>query len=528
MASKKEVTDICQYIQRQLASGVSIESIKDRLHSVGWSYSDIDFALTQSKEFIELHTRLTDTKQLLSSIQKKKEALASKMIQTRFERRHFFSSLPAVEKEEEIEKIPPKDYIKESERLQKVIDALLSQPSHTQHPVSQQTQQAQQLQELHQLQQSSQSQQFESQQPQPYQKSQSQSLQKSSANSSDLSGLQDISQANSSQNSSQTTAQAVQQVPITLTLVDEDDADPSSAQVKQVATLSSQYKNPKSPNIALKVELLEEKFKNLSINQRLQQADPVTMGLYNPVEADELETVDTPIGDRVQTGIADLDSVIEGGFVRKSSTVVYGGPGAGKTTFGLQYLINGIVLYNEPGVYITFEQTRESIISLGKNYGWDIENLEAQHMLIIHEYSPEQLTKAISGGGGSLRDLIDSIKAKRLVLDSITEYLSLFTTEISSRKACSDIFRLCVRWGVTLIAVGEDTTVNGTHQFTVLDYEADGIILLYNERRGDVRLRFLEILKMRDTRHAGRVFPMKLTKNGIVVKVGGGLVGSQK
>jgi KaiC/GvpD/RAD55 family RecA-like ATPase len=519
MASKKEVTDICQYIQRQLASGVSVDSVKERLHSVGWSFADIDVALNQSKEFIELHTRLNETKQLLHSIQKKKEALASKMVQTRFERRHFFSSLPPVQKEEESEKIPSKDYIKESERLQKVIDALLSHPTHAS-PVSQPV-----------VTPSSPSQ---SKPNSDIQQSSEPSLSKNAQkiDSSDLSKQPNTKQPVSQQVVPELTQsqlqEALTQAPVTVTIADEDEQDPSSAQVKQVATLSSQYKNPKSPTIALKVELLEEKFKNLSINQRLQQADPVTLGLYNPLEADELETVDTPIGDRVQTGIADLDSVIEGGFVRKSSTVVYGGPGAGKTTFGLQYLINGIVLYNEPGVYITFEQTRESIISLGKNYGWDIENLEAQHMLVIHEYSPEQLAKAISSGGGSLRDLIDSIKAKRLVLDSITEYLSLFNSEISSRKACSDIFRLCVRWGVTLIAVGEDTVVNGTHQFTVLDYEVDGIILLYNERRGDVRLRFLEILKMRDTRHAGRVFPMKLTKNGIIVKVGGGLVGAQK
>jgi circadian clock protein KaiC len=242
-------------------------------------------------------------------------------------------------------------------------------------------------------------------------------------------------------------------------------------------------------------------------------------GFYNPVVPDELELVSTPIGDRAQTGIPDLDSVIDGGFPRKSSVLISGGPGSGKTTMALQYLVNGVVLYNEPGVLISFEQTRESIIAVGRQFGWDIENLEKQHMLFIHEYTPEQLEKAISAGGGSLRDMVDSIKAKRFVLDSISEYLAMFPSELGKRKACTDFYRAVTKWGCTLIIIGEEDTDGTNRVSSVADYESDAVIRLYNERKGDIRLRSLEIFKMRDTRHAGRLFPMKMTSNGIIVRV---------
>ena len=302
---------------------------------------------------------------------------------------------------------------------------------------------------------------------------------------------------------------------------DEDEEVPS---VAEIARKSGQYKNPRmnDPNLSLKLELVEEKVKNLSnmsVNQRLAAAEPVQLGYYNALEPDAVELVSVPIGDRAQTGIPDLDAVIDGGFPRNTTMLVRGGPGTGKTTLALQYIINGIVLYNEPGLFITFEQSREAIVSLGKQYGWDIDNLEKQHMLIIREYTPEQLDKALASGGGSLRDMVDSLKAKRIVLDSLTEFLSLYSTELSMRKACTDLFRTTSKWECTSVVLGEEDLTSASATATVADYESDGIILLYNERHGDIRMRSLEILKMRDTRHAGRIFPLKMTKNGIVVRV---------
>ncbi|MFT4313338.1 MAG: RAD55 family ATPase [Candidatus Woesearchaeota archaeon] len=297
---------------------------------------------------------------------------------------------------------------------------------------------------------------------------------------------------------------------------------------KEVVKLSSQYKNP----VHIHADSLtvgsqnKRKVKNINDLDSLEQEymsqgqlSGSQYGFYNKVEQEELQLAQEPIGDRAQTGIPDLDQVIDGGFLRLSQTLISGGPGTGKSTFGLQYLINGIVLFNEPGVYVTFEQSREAIIELGKQFGWDIENLEKQEMLIIHEYTPEQVYKALKSGGGSFRDLVESIQAKRIVLDSITEYALLFNTEMSQRREIADFYRNLSRWGCTGLVIGEEESTITTRDASALDYESDAVILLYNERKGDIRQRSLEIYKMRGTKHAGRIFPMKVTDNGILVNI---------
>ncbi len=299
-------------------------------------------------------------------------------------------------------------------------------------------------------------------------------------------------------------------------------------QNEKVVKLSSQYKNPSlqiqsdSVSVTQKNPQKSSGSKDLaSLEQKFQSMgnQSAGFGFYNQVVPDEIKYTQEPIGDRAQTGIPDLDLVIDGGFVRYSQTLVSGGPGTGKSTFALQYLIDGVVLYNEPGVYVTFEQSREAIIALGKQFGWDIENLEKQDMLVIHEYTPEQVYKALKSGGGSFRDLIDSIHAKRIAVDSITEYLMLFSSEMAQRREITDFYKLISRWNCTGVFVGEEDSNAVTKKASVLDYESDAVILLYNERKGDIRQRALEIFKMRGTKHAGRIFPIKMTDSGIVVDV---------
>ncbi|MFT4326849.1 MAG: RAD55 family ATPase, partial [Candidatus Woesearchaeota archaeon] len=204
----------------------------------------------------------------------------------------------------------------------------------------------------------------------------------------------------------------------------------------------------------------------------------------------------------------------------KSINLLGGGPGSGKTIFGMQYLVNGTREFNENGVYITFEQDQDEIERLFDEMGWDLEELEKQKKVIILRIDPEQIHKLLEAGGGTLRDSIEGINAKRVVIDSISDFLLLYKTDLDKRTAVTDLFNLLAKMKVTSLIISEQETDPLKHVTSIIEYQVDGVILLYNERIGHVRQRALEIFKMRGTKHAGRILPMVISNNGVSIRVG--------
>lgn len=262
-----------------------------------------------------------------------------------------------------------------------------------------------------------------------------------------------------------------------------------------------------------KMQLLEEKLKNIDYSQGFKKDTT----FKNEIVPEEVEFVSEPVGDRAQTGISGLDPIIQGGFRRLTANMVAGGPGSGKTMFAMQYLVNGIESFEEHGLYITFEQTKRDLYSLFKDVGVDLEKLEKDKKLTIIRMSPQQLAKMLESGGGSLRDVIDSIHASRIVIDSVSDYLMLFDGDMDKRRACIDMFDFFAKMKCTSLVVSEQEVSPLKHVSSVLEYQVDGVILLYNERVGDIRQRAVEIFKMRGTKHAGRIFPMKITDVGVMI-----------
>ena len=291
-------------------------------------------------------------------------------------------------------------------------------------------------------------------------------------------------------------------------------SSPKKDKVKPISV--SEDKPSNTEHLETKLRLLEERLKNAEFSESSKQKE-----FKNEVELEEIQFVREPVGDRAQTGIIGLDPVIQGGFRRLSTTLVAGGPGSGKTIFAMQYLINGIQQFNETGVYITFDKTKEELFALFSNFGFDLEALEKEKKLSILRFTPEQVSKIIDAGGGSLRDSIDAIHASRIVIDSISDLLMLYNGDMAKRRACVDLFDMFVKLKTTTLVVAEQEVNPLKHVSNVLEYQVDGVILLYNERAGDVRQRALEIFKMRGTKHAGRIFPMRITDTGIIINSAG-------
>jgi len=223
--------------------------------------------------------------------------------------------------------------------------------------------------------------------------------------------------------------------------------------------------------------------------------------------------------ERVQSGIFGFDELIEGGFEKDSSILVTGSAGTGKTTFGLQFLYYGVKTYNEPGILISFEESKESYYRHNSEYGWDFKELEKKGLFKVLEYKPHQVGRLLDQGGGPIRDAIQQMKAKRLVIDSITSYSLLFKDEYQQRENILKFFELIRKWGCTSIIISEMAPKEAETAKGSIGFLVDAIISLYYEKKEekDVRVHSLEILKMRGTRHTNKVCALNFEKEGIKI-----------
>ena len=220
---------------------------------------------------------------------------------------------------------------------------------------------------------------------------------------------------------------------------------------------------------------------------------------------------------RIPTGIPGLDGMIQGGLVKNTVTIVKGGPGSGKSIFCMQFLVGGIQNWGEPGIYLSFEESEERILRDMEGFPWPLKRLIEEGKLHILHCTPEQVNQVLVTGGGTIRDLIDKTRAKRIVIDSLSAFVLLFDDELEKRKAASSFFEAIRRWDCTaLVTVESDPETEGASGLP-LEFEADAIIILYNQRRETVRERSLEILKMRGTNHTNRILPLKISSEGIIV-----------
>jgi circadian clock protein KaiC len=230
--------------------------------------------------------------------------------------------------------------------------------------------------------------------------------------------------------------------------------------------------------------------------------------------------------ERVLSGIAGLDKMADGGFPKNSTIMVRGGTGTCKTNMCLQYLHEGITKYNEPGVLISFAETKEQIHKHAKSFGWDFESLEKKGLFTIIKYAPHEVLKVMEEGGGSIRDTIEAVKAKRIVIDSITAYEMLFEKRYIANESILNLFEMLRGWDATTLVTSESPVEPNARYKGHSGFLSDGVVHMYYLRNGQRRVRALEIIKMRETAHTDRVMTFTLTTCGLVV--GGELKNASK
>ena len=221
--------------------------------------------------------------------------------------------------------------------------------------------------------------------------------------------------------------------------------------------------------------------------------------------------------DRIPTGITNFDSLIQGGFEKKSINLIVGGSGSGKSIFSTQFLMQGI-RKGEKCLYITFEEKKEEFYGNMLEFGWDLTALETQGKFIFLEYTPEKVKTMLDEGGGIIESIVLTKKINRIVIDSVTSFELLFLEDIEKREAALSLFNMLRKWDCTSLLTYEgDPFKDKKAASRTLEFEVDSIILLYFVRLKKDRERFIEILKMRGTRHSRKIYPLSIEKTGVVL-----------
>ena len=219
---------------------------------------------------------------------------------------------------------------------------------------------------------------------------------------------------------------------------------------------------------------------------------------------------------RVSSGIPGFDDLIDGGFKQGSINLVAGDPGTGKTIFGIQFLVAGM-LQGEATVYITFEEKRQKLYEDMLSLGWDLLAFERKGLFSFLEYSPEQGKKLLVEGGGTIEALIQKNKCKRLVIDSISSFTLLYQDELTQKEASLALFELINTWHCTAVLTSQNTQIDQETVSAALEFEVDSIIILYHLKVAGVRKRAIEILKMRGTKHPDKTLLLQISPRGLEV-----------
>jgi KaiC/GvpD/RAD55 family RecA-like ATPase len=211
--------------------------------------------------------------------------------------------------------------------------------------------------------------------------------------------------------------------------------------------------------------------------------------------------------------------MLNGGIPARRHVAVYGGPGAGKTSFGFEFLYRGAKL-GENGLYVSLEETAEDIVENMRNTFpmlKDVPELIDEQKLEIVKPDKLELEEVAT----ILEDRITSNDVKRAVIDSATMIRLSFGSEIEYRQTLFEFLSLLRNLDCTTLTTVEAKTASREMlEYDIEHFVMDGIVNIYNIGREDRRIRSLEIFKMRGTSHSRDLVPFKVTPSGIKVYVG--------
>jgi len=222
------------------------------------------------------------------------------------------------------------------------------------------------------------------------------------------------------------------------------------------------------------------------------------------------------------TGIKGLDEITGGGLPVGRPTLVCGGTGCGKTLLAMEFLVRGATQYDEPGVFMSFEEKAEELVKNFSSLGFDLNDLATRKKITL-DYVHIEKSEIEETGEYDLEGLfirlgyaIDSIGAKRVALDTIETLFSGFSKETILRAELKRLFRFLKDKGVTAVITGEQGERTLT-RFGLEEYVADCVIFLSHKVDQQIATRRLRIVKYRGSAHGTNEYPFLIDEQGFSV-----------
>lgn len=226
--------------------------------------------------------------------------------------------------------------------------------------------------------------------------------------------------------------------------------------------------------------------------------------------------------EKSRTGIQGFDEISGGGLPKGRTTLICGGPGCGKTLFSMEFLVRGATLYDEPGVFVAFEETEEELTRNVASLGFHLDELSAQKKIVTDyiyiERSEIEVTGEYDLEGLFVRlgHLIDSIGAKRVVIDTLESLFACLSNAAILRAELRRLFRWLKQKGVTSVITAERGEAMLT-RYGLEEYVSDCVILLEHIVSEQIATRRLRIVKYRGSLHGTNEYPFLIDTEGISI-----------
>ena len=226
--------------------------------------------------------------------------------------------------------------------------------------------------------------------------------------------------------------------------------------------------------------------------------------------------------EKVPSGIKGFDDITGGGLPKGRPALVSGGPGCGKTLFAMEFIARGIAEYNEPGVFVAFEEKVDDLKKNFRSIGFDLEDFVKKKKLILDHITVERSEIEETGEYDleglfiRLGSMIDEVGAKRIAIDTLESLFSGFSNEAILRSELRRLFMWLKDRGMTAVVTGERGHDSIT-KYGLEEYVADCVITLDHRVVNQIATRRLRIVKYRGSVHGTDEYPFLISSDGISV-----------
>ena len=218
--------------------------------------------------------------------------------------------------------------------------------------------------------------------------------------------------------------------------------------------------------------------------------------------------------ERIKTGVPGLDEIMHGGIPQGQTVLLSGTAGTGKTILASQFVYMGAKKYKEPGVYLSFEESPESIKKNAMNFGWDFGPLEKEGTFSFVKYDPYHVDDIVNHLEGKIRE----ISAKRVVVDSISALSFYLREDVNFRRMLFNLSGVLGKLECTSLLLSEIVPgTQGLSRHGLAEFVSDAAVILYYNWVDSSFVRAVQVWKMRGTGHSERLHPYKITEKGMVI-----------